>query len=297
MFVTSNDFKAVRNYYAKELNDLYSSGELKIILKYLFLKHFDATTSEYLLSDDKLLSESDLLFFHQALKRLRSNEPFQYVIGESEFYDLLLKCDSRALIPRPETEELVDWILTNNADPSSLMDVCSGSGCIALAVKNNRKQTKVFALELSEGALALTQDNAQFTGLDLQLIQADAVTANYADLVKEKLEIIVSNPPYIPNVEREIMKENVLDFEPEMALFVENDDPLLFYREILERSQYVLSDNGWVYFEVHEDLGKDVVALFEQRNFVNIELRKDLQGKDRMVRGQMVTCAHERPGS
>ncbi|PWL29595.1 MAG: peptide chain release factor N(5)-glutamine methyltransferase [Fluviicola sp. XM-24bin1] len=296
MFVTSNEFKAIRNYFSEELSELYAPNELKIILKFLFLKRFDATSADYILADDKRLSESDLLFFHDALKRLRKNEPFQYVIGEAEFYGLLLKCDERALIPRPETEELVDWILEDNLinQDLALLDICSGSGCIALALKSKLTEAKVTALELSTEAIDLIEGNIEFTGLNLEVIKADALTTNYEDLILDKVDVIVSNPPYIPHDDRSLMEANVLGFEPEMALFVEDDDPLIFYREIMERSQAILKDRGWLYFEIHEDLSEGVRSLFEESNFVNIELRKDLQGKDRMMRGQVVTSMHER---
>lgn len=296
MFVTSNEFKAIRNYFSEELSELYAPNELKIILKFLFLKRFDATSADYILADDKRLSESDLLFFHDALKRLRKNEPFQYVIGEAEFYGLLLKCDERALIPRPETEELVDWILEDNLinQDLALLDICSGSGCIALALKSKLTEAKVTALELSTEAIDLIEGNIEFTGLNLDVIKADALTTNYEDLILDKVDVIVSNPPYIPHDDRSLMEANVLGFEPEMALFVEDDDPLIFYREIMERSQAILKDRGWLYFEIHEDLSEGVRSLFEESNFVNIELRKDLQGKDRMMRGQVVTSMHER---
>lgn len=307
MFVTSNDFSAVRSYYSEQLGDLYASNELKIILKYLFIKRFDASATDYLLADDKRLSESDLLFFHDALKRLRNNEPFQYVLGESEFYGLLLKCDHRALIPRPETEELVDWILSEHrADVvvslsnqsrggnRTFLDICSGSGCIALALKSKLTDATIHALEYSKKAISLIEENIETTGLSLQVIEADALIANYTELVSEEVDIIVSNPPYIPQQDRSVMAANVLDYEPDMALFVENDDPLVFYREIMKRSKAILKENGWLYFEIHEDLAEGVKNLLEQSNFVNIELRKDLQGKDRMMRGQMVTSMHER---
>lgn len=313
MFVDSNEFSSIRRYFSEQLGQLYSPGELKIILKYLFLKRFDANASDYLLADDKRLSESDLLFFHDALKRLRNNEPFQYVIGETEFYGLLLKCDERALIPRPETEELVDWILSahfqsqikpelelqaesrsNSQTEVSILDICTGSGCIALALKSKLPSVRVFALEYSEDAIDLTKENANFTGLELNVICADALTSNYNDLISEQVDVIVSNPPYIPNLDKRKMAANVLDFEPEMALFVEDHDPLIFYREILHRSKSILKNDGWLYFEIHEDLSEEMRRLFEHSDFVNIELRKDLQGRDRMIRGQVVTSVHER---
>jgi len=295
MFVTSNDFAAVRSYYQKNLAELYAPGELKIILKYLFLKRFPEDASGYILADEKRLSESDLLFFRSALKRLERNEPWQYVIGEAEFYGLLLNCDKRALIPRPETEELVDWILSSHdkSDLNTIVDLCSGSGCIALALKSQCKESEVIALEWSTDAIGLIEDNAEKTGLEVAVLHANALTGDYRAIIDSDCDIIVSNPPYIPAKDRKQMKANVLDFEPEMALFVSNEDPLIFYQEILRRAKKILTNNGWVYFEIHEELADDVRELFKENNFVNIEMRKDLQGKDRMVRGQMVNSTHE----
>lgn len=290
MFVSSNQFRSVRSYFSDQLQGLYTASELKLILKYLYLKHFDANPADFLLADEQRLSESDLLFFHQALKRLRNHEPFQYVIGEAEFFGLLLKCDSRALIPRPETEELVEWILESNHTINTAMDVCAGSGCIGLALKSNLPNAEIFGLEFSEDALSLIRDNIVQTSVSIELVAADALTSDYFKLTNKKLDVVVSNPPYIPLKDKERMEANVLEFEPEMALFVEDDDPLLFYREIALRSKSVLNENGWVYFEIHEDLAQDVKVLLESMNFVNIELRKDLQGRDRMMRGQVLTC-------
>ena len=289
MFIQENTWDGIRAYFSKELGDKFSSRELKLILKVLYCKRFSITDTDYLLVNNERLSESDLLFFHGALKRMRSNEPFQYLIGETEFYGLMLKCDKRALIPRPETEELVDWIASSIHGKSVIADLCSGSGCIALALKSVLNQSKVYAVEFSTDAIALIHDNIKQSALEVEVVEADVLKGRVYDEFVEKLDVIVSNPPYIPLKDKVQMESNVLDFEPEMALFVENNDPLVFYREIIKKGKQILNSEGWIYFEIHEDLASEVIALFEKENFVNIELRKDLQGKDRMVRGQVVT--------
>ena len=288
MFVQENTWNGIQAYFKSELGNKFSSRELKLILKTLYCKRFLITETDYLLIKDERLSESDLLYFHGSLKRMRSNEPFQYVVGETEFYGLNLKCDPRALIPRPETEELVDWIVSSNHEKKVFVDLCSGSGCIALGLKSALPQSKIYAVEYSSGAVELIKDNIKETELEINVIEADVLKNFFYDTIEAKVDIIVSNPPYIPLKDKVQMESNVLDFEPEMALFVENDDPLIFYREIIKNGKRILSSNGWIYFEIHEDLAADVIELFEKEDFVNIELRKDLQGKDRMVRGQVV---------
>lgn len=289
MFVNVNTLSEIRGYFKKALGDKFTDHELKIMVKFLYRKRFTASDTEFLLNQDMRMSESDLLYFHKALKRIQNDEPLQYVLGETEFFGLDLKIDHRALIPRPETEELVEWILESEHGKDQIADLCAGSGCIALALKSILKKSTIFALEFSDDAVSLLKENIERSKLDLQVVKSDVLNDSYASLIDSKLDVIVSNPPYIPNKDKAFMSANVLNFEPEMALFVEDDDPLIFYREIMQRSKTVLKNKGWLYFEIHEDLGQEVVELFRVNDFVNIELRKDLQSKDRMVRGQVVT--------
>lgn len=294
MFVQANTLLEIRDYFERELKTLYSPSELKLIVRVLYCNRFKVSDSEYLLIQNERLSESDLLYFHQALKRLRNEEPFQYISGETEFYGLLLKCDQRALIPRPETEELVDWIVqsTPNVPGIRVADWCSGSGCIALGVKSVLPKTHVIAVELSSGALELIRENSALTNLTVEVEAGDVLSATwYQSTPQKSLDVLVSNPPYIPHSDKTRMAKNVLEFEPEMALFVEDEDPLLFYATIISEGKSLLKENGWMYFEIHEDLAREVVQIFERNGFVNIELRKDLQGKDRMVRAQVLPFA------
>lgn len=289
MFVNMNTLSEIRGYFSRELSDKFTDRELKTIVKFLYRTGFSASDSDFLLDQEKRMSESDLLFFHKALKRLKEDEPLQYVLGETEFYGLDLKIDHRALIPRPETEELVDWILKSDHRKEHVADFCAGSGCIALALKANLKESTIFAFEFSDEAISLIEENKQRLNLKIEVIESDVLKDLYSPMLNVKLDVIVSNPPYIPNKDKSAMSPNVLNYEPAMALFVEDEDPLIFYREIIERSKTVLKNNGWLYFEIHENLGEEVMDLFKMNEFVNIELRKDLQGKDRMVRGQVVT--------
>lgn len=289
MFVSTNTIKALKSYFRNELSELFSANEINLILKQLVLQRFNLSPSDFLLSDDRLLSESDLLFFRSAVKRLQKNEPFQYVLGETEFYGLVLQVDERVLIPRPETEELVDWIVKiykNNKDIRGI-DVCTGSGCIALALKSMLKDAEIIGTDVSEGALQVAKRNADHLALDVGFYQQDILSADsFHGTQSQSLDFVVSNPPYIPHSDKSEMLPNVLDFEPSIALFVENEDPLIFYKKISDLSIVSLRPHGNLFFEIHEEMGGEMYNLLESVGFINIELRKDLQGKVRMIKGQ-----------
>ena len=294
MFVQQNTLDGLRSYFSDRLSTQFSSSEIKLMLKTFVTKRLEISDTEYMLASDLRFSESDLLYFRAVVKRLQANEPFQYIVGKTEFYGLELLCDKRALIPRPETEELVDWIV-QSADKKielNILDLCAGSGCIALGLKSKLPNSKVEAWELSSDALDLIAENVQFTGLDIESKKVDVLGLN--GLNSSKLyDVWVSNPPYIPHHERSRMAENVLAFEPEMALFVTDEDPFVFYNSIAKSARKNLLAGGWLYFEIHEDFSAEMVDLMTLHGFVNIELRKDLQGKSRMIRGQHVPSQHE----
>jgi len=296
MFVQSNRLSEIKTFFHSKLNSSFSENEINLMLKYLTMKRLDIGSVEYINSSNSLLSESDLLYFNFALKRLLKNEPFQYILGDVEFYGLELNCDTRALIPRPETEELVDWVLETIDKQSKLeiADLCSGSGCIALALKSKLPNSEIIAAELSDSAIELIEENSLKTNLRVIPTRMDVLKENdYSIFDSHSFDCWVSNPPYIPNKEKALMAENVLDFEPHMALFVVDNDPLIFYREIASRAKRYLKDGAYLFFEIHEDLGVEMNELLKQKGFVNIELRKDLQGKARMMRGQHVISSHE----
>lgn len=294
MFVQENTLEGIRSYFHRSLTDQFSDSEIKLMLKVFVMKRMNLSDTDYLLAQDVRFSESDLLYFRSCVKRLQANEPFQYLVGSTEFYGLELLSDKRALIPRPETEELVDWIVESLERKESLniIDICAGSGCIALALKSVLQDAKVEAWELSDDALALIKDNVKYTNLEIHPLKMDALSQSYP-APNDHYEVIVSNPPYIPNSDRARMHANVLEFEPEMALFVEDGDPFIFYRRIAEEAMNLLKDKGYLYFEIHEDYGDEMIELLSSCGFVNIELRKDLQGRSRMIRGQRVSSRHE----
>ena len=286
MFVQNNSIRAAKAYMQDRLKEHFSVSELRQIVRESICFRLHLSPSEFMLSDDQLLSESDLLFLRSIVKRLLNNEPFQYIIGSTQFCDLVIKTDARALIPRPETEELVYWISSyySAAQGLSVLDVCTGSGCIALALKSAHPNWVVQGMDISNDALELAKENAILLDLSVDFLSGDALSEELRNKYKaNSLDCIVSNPPYIPKAEQKTMNTNVVAHEPGIALFVSDEDPLIFYRQIAQFSLETLKNQGSLFFEIHEDFAEDTLELMQTLGFVNIELRKDLQGKNRML--------------
>ncbi len=289
MFVQQNTVKAIKTYFQQQLGDLFSSNELKVMIKESVMIRLNLTSAEYLLSDDNHLSESDLLYFRSIVKRLLSNEPFQYILGTTYFYGLPFKTDWRALIPRPETEELVKWVSESYEVSQSLAiaDVCTGSGCIALSIKSLFENAKMLALDIAEDAIGLALENAASLQLDIEIAQINALDASaYEFMNLNSFDCWITNPPYITIQEKEYMGSNVLHYEPHLALFVEDNDPLIFYREIGNNALKYLKPGGLFFCELNENYTQETAELMKSIGFVNIEVRKDLQGKKRMIKAQ-----------
>jgi release factor glutamine methyltransferase len=289
VFVQTNTVRATRDYFKNRLRTNFSENEIKLMFKELALVRLNLDRNDYLNCDNQLLSESDLLYFRSVVNRLLADEPFQYILGETLFYGLVIRCDSRALIPRPETEELVDWITEfyTQTDPIKLVDIGTGSGCIALALKSYFSKSEVIAVDISVDALELAKENATLLASELEFIQMDALKSDLQLEAKlQNSDIWVSNPPYIPLNDKVDMGRNVLDFEPHLALFVGNDDPLIFYREIGKKAFRNLKVGGLLFFEIHEEMGDNTADLLHEIGFVSVEIKVDLQGKKRMVKAQ-----------
>lgn len=287
MFVQSNTIKAIKSYFKERLKDFYSESEIKIISNQSISMRLNLSRAELMLGDEMRLSESDLLYFRSVVIRLLQNEPMQYVLGDTVFFDLVIKCDKRALIPRPETEELVDWIVSDYKNQSELkvLDLCTGSGCIALALSSKMSQSEIFAVDLSPEALDLAKENANQLNLNVHFSMLDVLGHfDNTSFESSSFDIWVANPPYIPMNERELMHLNVLDFEPSMALFVENNEALIFYKAIAEKALLYLKPNGNLYFELNENFADETFKLIVQLGFENCELKLDLQGKKRMLK-------------
>jgi release factor glutamine methyltransferase len=289
MFVKENSVKAIKDYFKNELSSIYHYKEINNFTKQSICERFNWTATDYILGDEQRLSESDLLFFRGIVKILLNHEPFQYIMGKVSFFGLEFRIDQRALVPRPETEELVRWITEeiNLEKPFKVLDVCTGSGCIALAMQSLANQARVIGVDKSTDALALARENAAFLSMRVDFFQMDALDKNQYEVFSENdFDCWVSNPPYIPESEFDSLPENVLRHEPHLALFVSNENPIIFYTFIAREALRCLKTAAWLFYEVHENLAEQVVRQLHELGFVNIELRKDLQGKNRLLKAQ-----------
>jgi release factor glutamine methyltransferase len=289
MFVSDNTLNSAKKYFSDRLDAVFSPTELKSMWTQIICKRMHWTTTDLMLKQGERLSESDLLYVRSFVKGLLNSVPFQYLIGETDFYGLTISCDSRALIPRPETEELVAWIVELETQPKRILDCCTGSGCIALALKSIYTESVVQALDYSQEALMLSAENAKKLALNIELIQEDVLNFSAKFLAETTdFDVIVSNPPYIPEKEKGTMSTHVLEHEPSMALFVDDQDPIVFYKKLIQFAERKLAKGGYLFFELHELFGNEVREYLQLFGFENIEIRKDLQGKSRMLKAQKV---------
>lgn len=276
--------QAIREIIKKELAPLYPEREIESITDILCRHRLDLRRHELGLRKHEILMPPDAEWFMEALSRLRQNVPVQYVTGDTEFYGLHMKVSPAALIPRPETEELVNWILDEHTgERCRILDIGTGSGCIALALSQGLPGAPIYGTDVSEEAICLAGDNARSLGLHVDFLLHDISTEVPPEGLGS-IDLIVSNPPYIPDSERDAMHDNVLEHEPGSALFVPDDDPLRFYRHIAITGNQLLRSGGLLYLEIHENFGQPVSALLEKQGYAEIKLRQDINGKDRMVR-------------
>ncbi len=261
---------------------MFSSSEIATLSDNLFVELLNISKQQRLLEPTNQITEGDLLLIIQSINRLLDNEPIDYILGNTEFYGLRFNVGKEVLIPRPETEELCDWIiLEETSSDLKVVDIGTGSGCIAITLAKHLKKATIYACDVSESALMVAKENAAFNSVTV-IVKAFDVLGNFP--IEEKLDIIVSNPPYVLESDKAEMKKNVLDFEPHLALFVEDNDPLLFYRRIAEHAKNRLNTKGRLYFEIHERYAGAVQSLLSEMGFSNVEIREDAQGKERMLR-------------
>jgi len=268
----------------KELAEIYSKEEIESLI-FLIFEHVKAySRTRFLLAYDEILSDEDCSVIGQILNRLKNHEPIQYILGVTEFFGMKYYTNAGVLIPRPETEELVQWVLQENKpEEPFILDIGTGTGCIALSLKKNIPGSSVWACDVSPVCIETASLNATENGLKIDLFVLDILNHDGLDNIPI-LDIIVSNPPYICESEKLLMDRNVLDFEPETALFVPDADPLKFYSRIADIALVKLNSGGQLYFEINEAFGRQCVDLLLDKGFSGIELRKDIHGKDRMIR-------------
>ena len=282
--------RAYRTHFIQELSSIYEEGEAESFFYLILEAKHQLKRIDLALQPDLTFSKAELVVWNSILEDLKKEIPIQYLLGKTNFYGLDFEVNENVLIPRPETEELVEWILeSQKSNPETsgkslkdlkILDIGTGSGCIAISLAKNLPNATVFAIDVSEKALATAKKNAENNSVNVTFINQNILEAQ--DL-EQQFDIIVSNPPYVRNLEKEEIKKNVLDNEPHLALFVADNDALVFYKKIAELAQKNLSENGQLYFEINQYLGKEMVDLLEKMNFKNIELRKDIYGNDRML--------------
>jgi release factor glutamine methyltransferase len=289
MFVQSNTIRATQNYVKSKLGDLFSETEIRKIVKLIICKRLGWSDTDFVLNQENRLSESDLLYVRSIVNRLLNGEPFQYILGETDFFGLSFFCTPAVLIPRPETEELVQLILNSVDQKSSLkiVDLCTGSGCIGISLAANLPVSNVILTDISTEALQFAQKSADLNKIKIESLCHDVLHENAFDSFDDNsLDVIVSNPPYIPIQDKAQMKNHVLEYEPHIALFVENSNPLVFYQKISENARKLLKPTGHLFFEINPEFSNELVKILDELGFVNIELMKDLQGKYRMLKAQ-----------
>jgi release factor glutamine methyltransferase len=275
--------KAVIQYIEKELAGIYPATEIQGITRLVLENVFQLNYTQLVLRKDDPILSQEKKQIEKMVGRLKNHEPIQYVLGKTEFYGLKLNVNPSVLIPRPETEELVHWIIETKLPASPrIADIGTGSGCIALALKKNLANATVSAVDISARAIQTAETNAVSNQLDIDFIQADIL--NWQKYDWDCFDLVVSNPPYVREMEKDKMQRNVLEYEPQMALFVPDDDPLVFYRKIAGFAKQYLHKSGWLFFEINKNLSREMTLLLQNLGFRNIQVKIDINGKNRMIR-------------
>ena len=287
--MSSNLVRDCRKYYASELERIYDSDEANALIMILLEHYFGIDRVKIAMDPELRLSESELLTLHFAVKELLKNKPIQYILGETEFCGMRFLVEEGVLIPRPETEEMVQFLAVGYWPLAvKILDIGTGSGCIAISLAKLLKDSDVTAVDVSEKALEIAKKNAAANGVNVRFVLDDIFNPQNPELIDNKYDIIVSNPPYVCESEKKEMRANVLDYEPSSALFVSDSDPLIFYRKILEFAHKSLKPNGEIWFEINEKFGKEMINLCLEKGFRNVEIIKDFRGKDRILRAKML---------
>jgi release factor glutamine methyltransferase len=275
--------KQYRTYFIEKLIPLYDSMEAESFFGIALEELKGWKRVDLALNPEATLSSEEIMQWNAVLSQLEERRPIQYIFGKAHFYGLDFEVNSDTLIPRPETEELVAWIVSENENKGSIkiLDIGTGSGCIAVSLAKNITGASVAAIDISTGALAVAKRNAARNDANVTFMQQDILAA---ETLQGNFDVIVSNPPYVRHLEKSEIRENVLDYEPHLALFVEDNDALLFYRTIASLAKSSLLPGGKLYFEINQYLGAEMTDMLSDMGFKDIVLRKDIYGNDRMMR-------------
>ena len=271
--------------FQEQLKDEYPLEEINSFFHLLTEAYLGLTRLDLALDPSAEIPDGMKPKFEDALQRLSHHEPIQYILGKTEFFGLQFRLDPNVLIPRPETEELVEWILQDLKNSGkrdiSILDIGTGSGCIAISLAKNLPLARVIAIDVAEAALKIAGENARLNKVDVEFLKMDILQS---ENLPEKFDVIVSNPPYVRELEKREMHRNVLEHEPHLALYVKDEDPLIFYRKITKLAETALLEHGSLYFEINQYLGAETGELLESSG-LKTELRKDLFGNFRMLKG------------
>jgi release factor glutamine methyltransferase len=278
--------KEFKEAFSKQLSEKYPKTEIDTFFFILVEEYLDLQRIDTVLKPEFLITTNKLSLLNSALQRLQNEEPIQYILGKTEFYGFSFLVNKNTLIPRPETEELVETILegANTFKALQILDIGTGSGCIPISLAKKLPKATIFAIDVSKEALAIAKQNASRNNVAINFLQEDILKA---EILAQKFDIIVSNPPYVRALEKVAIKNNVLANEPHLALFVEDNNPLIFYDKIANLAKKYLRKNGMLYFEINEYLGKEMIDLLVLKGFKDIQLKKDLFGKDRILKASI----------
>lgn len=271
--------REVLNELCRAAEVCYDKVEARQIAEMILMAKGNLSRNDILVEPNVEVSIANLDII---LEQLKGWTPVQYIVGKAEFMDMELSVCSDVLIPRPETEELVMWVAEDTPAGSRILDIGTGSGCIAIGVARSVAGAKVSAMDISDAALDMARKNGAMYAPDVEFLKGDAL-ADFEKLFTDKLDVVISNPPYIPSADIALMRPNVVDYEPHIALFVPDDDPLLFYRSIARTSRKMLNPKGKLYFEIYEALVAEMQAMLECEGYVDIVVREDFRGKPRMI--------------
>ncbi|AJR04565.1 peptide chain release factor N(5)-glutamine methyltransferase [Siansivirga zeaxanthinifaciens] len=284
------NLKTIQQKFHLELDPIYPKEEVDSFFFLLIESFYKVRRIQLAMEPDLKIENSESIL--NALQLLKQEQPIQYILGETEFYGLTFKVNSNTLIPRPETEELVEFVINQQKKienkPLHILDIGTGSGCIAISLAKNIPSAKVYAFDISTEALKIAKENADLNEVDITFITGDILNESTWPLFFNEMtfDIVVSNPPYVREKEKPLMKNNVLENEPHLALFVKDEDPLQFYRAITQFSLSHLKEKGLLFFEINEFLGNEMIHLLTKHKFENIQLKQDIFKKDRIIKGQ-----------